>query len=71
MAPTKQDITILLRDAPDMMDVAFLAGLLGMSENSFRSLCLKHIRHLRCGRLIRIPKAWFIEDFARLQRASQ
>lgn len=68
MTPTRQDIAVLLRDAPDMLDVAYLANLLVMSDNSFRTLCLGHIRHLRCGRLIRIPKAWFIEDFSRLQQ---
>ena len=68
MAPTKQDIAILLRDSPDMLDVAYLANLLDMSDNSFRALCLKNIRHLRCGKLIRIPKTWFVEDFARMQR---
>lgn len=71
MTPTKQDIAVLLREAPDMLDVAYLAKVLGMSDNSFRALCLRHIRHLRCGKLIRIPKAWFVEDFARLQRSPQ
>lgn len=67
MTPSKQDIALLLREAPDMLDVAYLANMLGMSDTSFRTLCLQNIRHLRCGKLIRIPKTWFVEDFTRIQ----
>ena len=50
-----RDLRAIFSDMPDMLD------------NSMRSLCRSQVRHLRVGKLIRIPKQWLIEDLCAMQ----
>lgn len=67
---TEDDLRLILADAPPFLDIKYLSELLAVSENSLRKLCFTDLRYLRVGKLIRIPKEWFVEDFAKLSRVS-
>lgn len=67
---TEDDLRLILADAPIFLDIKYLSDLLAVSENSLRKLCLSDLRYIRVGKLIRIPKEWFIEDFAKISRVS-
>lgn len=67
MRASMRDLRAIFSDMPDMLDPSLAARTLCISDNSMRSLCRSQVRHLRVGKLIRIPKQWLIEDLCAMQ----